>query len=152
MPNQEFKIRTTESRGNTDCVADKHRASVLALVRLVFAVAVCVTFGIAFTGCLHDTSPNPFTPIVRAQSCDSCSGACSCNGHGASQGQFESEISGREIFLLNCASCHEGRSVIERPYSQTVVSFSHARKHAYLTGAEYRKLVSFLREWHGLAQ
>ena len=130
-------------------------SSLLGLV-ILFGMVM----GAAFSGCAHETSPNPFTDVVRAQSyqsCDACQGDCiDCPDCGNGRicdtgGQFENEITGRQIFLMNCSSCHEGRSIIERPLAQTAVSFSHARKHAYLTGGEYRKLVNFLRQWHGLA-
>ncbi|MFK7769529.1 MAG: hypothetical protein AB8B55_20115 [Mariniblastus sp.] len=116
------------------------------------------------SGCIHETSANPFSEVVRAQSCDCQSMGQSqmCNQCAANcptdcadeltgtEGKFEREVTGEQIFLMNCASCHEGRSLMERPLGATVVSFSHARKHAYLTGVEYRKLVNFLRNWHGL--
>jgi hypothetical protein len=38
----------------------------------------------------------------------------------------------------------------ERPFNNVEVSFAHMRRHAYLTGKEYRQLIHFLRRWHDL--
>lgn len=62
--------------------------------------------------------------------------------------KFEDRVSGGRLFQLYCSSCHEGRPLGERPFRETAVTFNHMRTQAYLTGAEYRKLIHFLRRWH----
>lgn len=67
-------------------------------------------------------------------------------GHGAGC-QFDDTTSGGRLFKLYCASCHNARPLAERPFSNYEVALAHMRKHAYLTGKEYRQLVHFLRRW-----
>lgn len=63
---------------------------------------------------------------------------------------FEDCVEGGQLFKMYCGSCHNARSLGERNFRETEVSFSHMRTQAYLTGTEYRKLIHYLRRWHNV--
>ena len=63
-------------------------------------------------------------------------------------GSYEECLTGGRIFNMYCASCHNARPLGERPFANYEVATSHMREQAYLTGAEYRALIHFLRRWH----
>lgn len=68
----------------------------------------------------------------------------------AKRAGFEDCVEGGQLFKMYCGSCHNARSLGERNFRETEVSFSHMRTQAYLTGAEYRKLIHYLRRWHNV--
>jgi hypothetical protein len=63
-------------------------------------------------------------------------------------GGYEECLTGGRVFNMYCASCHNARPLGERPFANYEVATSHMREQAYLTGAEYRALIHFLRRWH----
>lgn len=63
---------------------------------------------------------------------------------------YEECLTGGRIYKMYCATCHNARPLGERPFASAEVSTSHMREQAYLTGAEYRALIHFLRRWHDL--
>ncbi len=65
-------------------------------------------------------------------------------------GGFEDCVEGGQLFKMYCGQCHNARPLAERNFRETEVSFSHMRTQAYLTGEEYRKLIHYLRRWHGI--
>ena len=64
--------------------------------------------------------------------------------------KYDEITNGGQLFKQYCGSCHNARALGERPFSNNEVAFAHMRRHAYLTGDEYRQLIHFLRRWHDL--
>ena len=62
--------------------------------------------------------------------------------------KYDDFVQGGQLFKQYCGSCHAARPLGDRSFAQTEVSFAHMRRHAYLTGKEYRQLIHFLRRWH----
>lgn len=62
--------------------------------------------------------------------------------------QYDDFAKGGQLFKMYCGSCHYARPLGDRSFAQTEVAFAHMRRHAYLTGKEYRQLIHFLRRWH----
>jgi hypothetical protein len=63
-------------------------------------------------------------------------------------GRYEDETTGGQYFSMYCSSCHNARSLAERPFSNYQNALAHMRVRAYLTGEEYAKIEAFLRRWH----
>jgi hypothetical protein len=61
---------------------------------------------------------------------------------------YEQCLTGGRVFKMYCSSCHNARPLGERPFANYEVAATHMREQAYLTGAEYRALIHFLRRWH----
>jgi hypothetical protein len=61
---------------------------------------------------------------------------------------YEDALTGGHIFAMYCGSCHNARSLAERPFSNYKNVAVHMRVRAYLTGQEYEKLLGWLRRWH----
>ena len=61
---------------------------------------------------------------------------------------FEDNLTGGRVYKMYCGRCHNARPLGERPFAFNVVSATHMREQAYLTGKEYRTLIHFLRRWH----
>jgi len=62
--------------------------------------------------------------------------------------KYDDFVNGGQLFKMYCGSCHAARPLGDRSFAQTEVAFAHMRRHAYLTGKEYRQLIHFLRRWH----
>ena len=62
--------------------------------------------------------------------------------------KYDDFVQGGQLFKMYCGSCHFARPLGDRSFAETEVTFAHMRRHAYLTGKEYRQLVHFLRRWH----
>src|SRR5262249_53221963 len=60
---------------------------------------------------------------------------------------YEDSLQGGEVFDMYCASCHNARSLAERPFSNYQNVAQHMRVRANLTGEEYAKLMAFLRRF-----
>jgi hypothetical protein len=60
---------------------------------------------------------------------------------------YEDSLKGHEVFDMYCSSCHNARSLAERPFSNYQNAAQHMRVRANLTGEEYAKLMAFLRRW-----
>jgi hypothetical protein len=60
---------------------------------------------------------------------------------------YEDSLQGHEVFDMYCSSCHNARSLAERPFSNYQNAAQHMRVRANLTGEEYAKLMAFLRRW-----
>lgn len=61
---------------------------------------------------------------------------------------YEDSLTGGHVFAMYCASCHNPRSLAERPFSNYKNVAAHMRVRANLTGKEYAKLEAWLRRWH----
>jgi hypothetical protein len=61
---------------------------------------------------------------------------------------YEDRLTGGQVFSMYCASCHNARSLAERPFSNYKNVAMHMRVRANLTGQEYAKLMAWLRRWH----
>ena len=61
---------------------------------------------------------------------------------------YESRLQGHRVFEMYCASCHNARTLSERPFSNYQNVAQHMRVRANLTGEEYAKLMAFMRRWH----
>jgi hypothetical protein len=66
-------------------------------------------------------------------------GAASC---------YEDSLTGGHVFAMYCGSCHNARSLAERPFSNYKNVATHMRVRANLTGKESAELVAWLRRWH----
>jgi hypothetical protein len=60
---------------------------------------------------------------------------------------YEESLTGGHIFEMYCGACHNARPLSERPFSNYQNVAQHMRVRANLTGAEYAKLMAFLRRW-----
>jgi hypothetical protein len=60
---------------------------------------------------------------------------------------YEDSLHGGQIFDMYCSSCHNARSLAERPFSNYKNAAQHMRVRANLTGEEYAKLMAWLRRW-----
>src|SRR5262245_6205260 len=63
-------------------------------------------------------------------------------------GCYEDSLTGGRVFDMYCASCHNARSLAERPFSNYKNVALHMRVRANLTGKEYAELVAWMRRWH----
>ena len=63
-------------------------------------------------------------------------------------GKWDDYIKGGELFKMNCGNCHVARPLGERPFSNSEICTAHMREQAYLTGKEYRALITYMRRWH----
>jgi hypothetical protein len=61
---------------------------------------------------------------------------------------YEDGLTGGRIFKLYCASCHDARYLAERPFAHYQNVAQHMRVVVNLTGAEYAKLLGWLKRWH----
>lgn len=61
---------------------------------------------------------------------------------------YEDSLMGGHVFEMYCASCHNARTLAERPFSNYKNVAQHMRVRANLTGKEYAKLEAWLRRWH----
>ena len=61
---------------------------------------------------------------------------------------YEKSLQGHRIFEMYCASCHNARTLAERPFSNYQNAVQHMRVRANLTGEEYAKLMAWMRRWH----
>jgi hypothetical protein len=61
---------------------------------------------------------------------------------------YEDSLTGRQVFDMYCAACHNARSLAERPFSNYRNAAAHMRVRANLTGKEYAELMALLRRWH----
>ena len=108
-------------------------AAVIALAMAVAFVAGCVDVPSAHTVSRdydqHDIPVDP-PPCVDGEP------------------KYDDFAKGGQLFKMYCGSCHYARPLGDRPFAQTEVAFAHMRRHAYLTGKEYRQLIHFLRRWH----
>jgi hypothetical protein len=68
-------------------------------------------------------------------------------GPGGDDGCYEDSLRGGQVFDLYCASCHNARSLAERPFSNYQNVAAHMRVRVNLTGKEYAQLVAFMRRW-----
>lgn len=111
--------------------------------RLTASIAIlgCLLLSFLLLGCRYDsahTSTRNYSHLGRPADVPKESSS------------FEDVVTGGELFEMHCSSCHNGRPLAERNFRATEVTFSHMRTQAYLTGEEYRKLVHYLRRWHGI--
>ncbi len=65
-------------------------------------------------------------------------------------GCYEDDLTGGHIFDMYCGSCHNARSLAERPYASYQNAAAHMRVLVNLTGKEHAKLMEFLRRFHDL--
>lgn len=61
---------------------------------------------------------------------------------------YEDNLQGFHVFQMYCASCHNARSLAERPFSSYQNVAQHMRVRANLTGKEYAVLLAWLRRIH----
>ena len=61
---------------------------------------------------------------------------------------YEDSLTGGKVFSMYCASCHNARSLAERPFSNYKNVADHMRVRANLTGKEYAVLMEWMRRWH----
>jgi hypothetical protein len=63
---------------------------------------------------------------------------------------YEESLTGGRVFSMYCSSCHNARSLAERPFSNYQNVIAHMRTRANLTDAEYEKLMDFLERFHDI--
>jgi len=64
---------------------------------------------------------------------------------------YEDSLTGGQVFAMYCTSCHNARSLAERPFSNYKNVATHMRVRANLTGKEYAALVAWMRRWYDIA-
>jgi mono/diheme cytochrome c family protein len=64
--------------------------------------------------------------------------------------KYDQRTDGGTLYKQHCSRCHNGRPLGERSFAQNEVSLAHMRDFAGLTGEEYRRIVQFMRRWHGV--
>jgi cytochrome c5 len=65
-------------------------------------------------------------------------------------GCYEDDLTGGHVFEMYCSSCHNARSLAERPFASYQNAAGHMRVVVNLTGKEYAKMMEFLRRFHDL--
>jgi hypothetical protein len=60
---------------------------------------------------------------------------------------FEDSLQGYQVFEMYCGTCHNARTLAERPFSNYQNVAQHMRVRANLTGKEYAALVAWMRRW-----
>ena len=63
---------------------------------------------------------------------------------------YDQRVDGGTLYKQHCNRCHNGRPLSERSFAQNEVSLAHMRNFSGLTGQEYRKIVQYMRRWHGV--
>ncbi|MBI2806288.1 MAG: hypothetical protein HYX68_15015 [Planctomycetes bacterium] len=69
-------------------------------------------------------------------------------GPGSEDCSYEDSLQGQKVFQMYCASCHNARTLSERPFSNYQNVAQHMRVRANLTGKEYAVLIAWMRRWH----
>lgn len=64
--------------------------------------------------------------------------------------KYDQRVDGGTLYKQHCSRCHNARPLSERSFAQNEVSLAHMRDFAGLTGEEYRKIVQYMRRWHGV--
>jgi mono/diheme cytochrome c family protein len=64
--------------------------------------------------------------------------------------KYDQRVDGGTLYKQHCSRCHNGRPLSERSFAQNEVSLAHMRDFSGLTGEEYRKIVQYMRRWHGV--
>lgn len=64
--------------------------------------------------------------------------------------KYDEATDGGTLYKQHCFRCHNGRPLAERSFSQNEVSLAHMRDFSGLTGEEYRKILHYMRRWHGV--
>lgn len=64
--------------------------------------------------------------------------------------KYDQRVDGGTLYKQHCSRCHNGRPLGERSFAQNEVSLAHMRNFSGLTGDEYRKIVQYMRRWHGV--
>lgn len=64
--------------------------------------------------------------------------------------KYDERTDGGTLYKQHCSRCHNGRPLGERSFSQNEVSLAHMRNFSGLTGEEYRKILQYMRRWHGV--
>jgi hypothetical protein len=106
--------------------------------RAVPWLALCLGLGlIVASGCQHtpidlSKGPAPLRVPTAEQEAES----------------YEDSLTGGEVFAMYCNQCHNARALGERPFSNYQNVAAHMRVRSNLTGAEYEKILEFLRRWH----
>jgi hypothetical protein len=63
---------------------------------------------------------------------------------------YEDSLQGQHIFEMYCGTCHNFRSLAERPFSNYQNVVKHMRVRANLTGKEEARLLEWMRRWHDI--
>src|SRR5262249_15241138 len=61
---------------------------------------------------------------------------------------YEDSLTGGKVFSMYCSYCHNPPNLAERNFANDRNVAAHMRVRANLTGAEYAKLMEFLRQWN----
>jgi hypothetical protein len=64
--------------------------------------------------------------------------------------RYDQRVDGGTLYKQHCGRCHNARPLSERSFAQNEVSLAHMRDFSGLTGEEYRKIVQYMRRWHGV--
>lgn len=64
--------------------------------------------------------------------------------------KYDQRVDGGTLYKQHCSRCHNGRPLSERSFAQNEVSLAHMRNFSGLTGEEYRKIMQYMRRWHGV--
>ena len=64
--------------------------------------------------------------------------------------KYDQRVDGGTLYKQHCSRCHNARPLSERSFEQNEVSLAHMRDFSGLTGEEYRKIVQYMRRWHGV--
>ena len=98
--------------------------------------------GLLTTGCQN----TPVDPYESARSPAPLRMPPPDNGPGEEGRQsYEDSLTGGKVFSMYCSSCHNARTLTERPFSNYKNVAAHMRERANLTGKEYAKLMQWLR-------
>lgn len=115
--------------------------SKLACWPLTLCSLVLVSFATACAGCRP-------VPSAHTISRNYSLGDAPIESPSVNNASYEQCLTGGRVFKMYCASCHNARTLGERPFASYEVAAAHMREQAYLTGTEYRALIHFLRRWH----
>jgi hypothetical protein len=102
------------------------------------AIALIGAGALAVAGCYHTPlDPAEGPAPLRMPPPDKQGDAC-C---------YEDGLTGGHIFSMYCGSCHNARTLSERPFSSYKNVAAHMHTRANLTGSEHAVLVAWMRRW-----
>jgi hypothetical protein len=64
--------------------------------------------------------------------------------------KYDQQVDGGTLYKQHCSRCHNARPLGERSFAQNEMSLAHMRNLSGLTGEEYRKIIQYMRRWHGV--
>ena len=120
------------------------RSAIISSPTQLLALGLCCYSLVWASGCAGPLSAHTWSRDygLRRMPADAPNGRASLS--------YDQRVDGGTLYKQHCSRCHNGRPLSERSFAQNEVSLAHMRDFAGLTGEEYRKIVQYMRRWHGV--